>query len=130
MPEKAVILVIDDEADVLRYLSVVLMDEGYEVLNAKNNAEALDILNSQIPDLICLDIMMPHESGFNLYRKLKTDEKFSRIPALIVSAVEKEKDFNFRDYIEDENIPSPSGYVEKPIVVDHFLSAVKNALKP
>lgn len=122
------ILVIDDEYDVVKYLSMVLGDEGYEVLTARSGEEAALMLKHITPDLICLDIMMPKESGLKLYVELKKDRNKRDIPIFIVSAVERERDFDLRNYISDTDVPAPEKYIEKPIVVSSFLKAVNEAL--
>ena len=122
------ILIIDDESDVIRYLSMVLEDQGYEVLTAQNCEEAGQWLERRVPDLICLDIMMPKESGLNFYAHLKADEVLKRIPVFMVSAVEREKEFDIRNYINDCAVPPPEQYFEKPIEVEKFLKVVKQTL--
>jgi DNA-binding response OmpR family regulator len=61
MQEK--ILLIDDEEDILRFLSLALKDEGYEVMTACNGQEGLDLFTRQDPDLVITDMRMPQKDG-------------------------------------------------------------------
>jgi CheY-like chemotaxis protein len=122
------ILVIDDEHDVAVYLEMVLSDAGYDVTAVLSCKEAIAFLEDSIPDLICLDVMMPGESGMHLYSQLKKDERYKNIPVFIISAVEKERDFNIKSYIDDETVPPPDKYLEKPITVSSFLKAVEDKI--
>ncbi len=123
------ILVIDDESDVVRYLSMVLGDHGCEILAAQSAEEAEEWLKRSKPDLICLDIMMPKESGMNFYAKLKSNSETKSIPVFIVSAVEREREFDIGHYISDNKTAPPEKYFEKPIEVKRFLEAVDQIQK-
>ena len=59
MSDKKKILVVDDEPDVIRYITIVLVDYGYDTTSVGSAQEALQRLKEYRPDLICLDIMMP-----------------------------------------------------------------------
>jgi len=122
------ILVVDDERDVVRYISMVLEDEGYDVDTVLNGKDALKQIEEKPPDLICLDVMMPGESGLTLFKNLRENTRFREIPVFIISAVEKEAEFDITNYISDVNITPPERYFEKPIVVDRLLNAVKETI--
>jgi twitching motility two-component system response regulator PilH len=123
------ILVVDDEADVTAYLSEVLEDRGYQVHTADSAETALRLATQLEPDLICVDIIMPRESGIKLYMNLRRRPEFARIPILIISGIEQQQEFDFRSYVKDESIPAPEGFIEKPIAVDSFLSEVERSLR-
>ena len=81
------ILVIDDEADLRETLSIILNEEGYEVMSAGNGAEALDRLRSGAPpSLILLDLMMPVMNGWQFRAEQRQDPQLARIPVVIISA--------------------------------------------
>jgi len=122
------ILIVDDEPDVVSYLTVVLKNAGYETSSANKVEEALELVEQIEPDLICLDIMMPRESGISMYTKLKQDKARRDIPVLIISGAMPENEFDFRSLIDDDSIPPPAAYLEKPIVVERFLDVVENIL--
>ena len=119
------ILVVDDEPDVVTYLSTVLKDAGYETIEASNGEAAMAAVLSKRPDLITLDITMPEMTGVKTYRKLKEDAKLKNIPVVIVTGVAHE----FKKFISTrEQVPPPEGYLEKPVKPEDLLSEVRRLL--
>ena len=64
------ILVVDDEADVRRFLTAVLQKRGHETVTAADGREAYEIAERERPDLIILDLQMPDQTGTDFYRRL------------------------------------------------------------
>ena len=118
------VMVIDDEPDVLRYLETVLADGGYEVQTAVTGEEGYKRSCEWVPNLICLDVMMPKHSGISIYRKLKNDPKTCNIPVMILTGIEKGDGFNFQKWAGDDTLPPPEYFLEKPIKVAGFLKVV------
>ena len=81
-----IILVVDDEPDVVKVLSLRMENEGYEALKAYNGEEAIRIATEKNPDLILMDVRMPVMNGFEATRILKKAEKTRLIPIIIVTA--------------------------------------------
>ncbi|MBW1810501.1 MAG: response regulator [Deltaproteobacteria bacterium] len=79
------ILVVDDEKDIIEYLSSLLEDNGYLVSSACNGIDAMESIKADRPDLILLDLQMPEETGTGLYRKLRNKKDLRDIPIIIVS---------------------------------------------
>ena len=124
------VMVIDDEPDVLKYLETVLTDGGYEVETALSGEEGYRRACEWIPDLICLDIMMPKHSGISIYRKLKNDRKTHQIPVIILTGIEREDGFDFQKWAGDDSLPEPEHFLEKPIKVSGFLKIVGSIVAP
>jgi PleD family two-component response regulator len=80
------ILVVDDTPANLRLLIELLTQHHYHVRPASNGALALKSVAAKIPDLILLDVSMPDMDGYEVCRRLKADEKSSRIPVIFISA--------------------------------------------
>jgi len=119
------ILVVDDEADVVTYLTTVLKDAGYETMEASNGEEAMDKIRLTRPDLITMDITMPEMTGVKTYRTLKEDAKLKTIPVIIVTGVTHE----FKQFISSRTqVPPPEGYLEKPVKPEDLLAEVKRLL--
>jgi len=80
------ILVVDDEIYIVHILEFSLTMEGYSVLTASDGEEALKLIDSERPDLIVLDIMMPKIDGYEVCRRLRQDEQFTDLPVILLSA--------------------------------------------
>ena len=83
------ILLVDDEPDILDFLKYNLEANGLEVIVGNNGLEALDKL-SENPDLIILDIMMPHLDGYEVYKKIREREDFKDVPIIFLTAKSEE----------------------------------------
>ena len=122
------ILVVDDEPDVVTYLTTLLQDNGYMTDSARDGNQAMDQVKQNKPDLITLDISMPEKSGIKFYRELRGDPELSSIPVVVVTAVTGYggKPEEFQKFLETrKQIPPPDGFVAKPIEQDELLSIIK-----
>jgi DNA-binding response OmpR family regulator len=119
------VLIIDDEPDVSLYLTTILSHHGFRVETAASADEAMSKLAGATPALVCLDIMMPKESGISVYTRMKAEPRWLAIPVIIVSGVATAKDFDLKNYVADASLPLPDGYFEKPIQIDAFVARVK-----
>jgi CheY-like chemotaxis protein len=125
------ILIIDDEPDIVMYLKVMLENNGYSVVTASNGQEGIELARTEMPDLVCLDIMMPRKTGVALYQEIKTDPKLKILPCIIISAYESAYSFKgqaFRRLVQDKTIPEPLRFFEKPIDVNVFLEFINDYL--
>ena len=80
------ILIIDDEPDIMDIATVRLKHLGYEIISAIDAEEGMDILKRDTPDLILLDLLLPKMQGDELCKKLKSDEKYKKIPIVLFTA--------------------------------------------
>jgi CheY-like chemotaxis protein len=81
------ILVVDDEKDIVEFLSDLLEDNGYDVTAAYDGTEAMELISKESPDLILLDLQMPRETGTDLYRKLHNKKEYKDIPVVVISGL-------------------------------------------
>jgi len=86
MNQRPKILIVDDEPFNVDYLEQELEDLGFETLSAGDGQEALEMVASEAPDLILLDIMMPVMDGFSVLARLKEHEVWRDIPVIVISA--------------------------------------------
>lgn len=99
------VLVVDDEPELAKIIQVRLAANGYDVIRAENGQEALDKAESEKPELILLDVMMPKMHGLDVLRKLKEDPDTEGIPVVMLTAkddkesVLKAKSLGAKDYI-------------------------------
>ena len=89
---KGDILIVDDTAANLQLLSGMVKGQGYRTRLARSGAAALRAAESQPPDLILLDIMMPEMDGYEVCRRLKADPELSGIPVIFLSALGETED--------------------------------------
>ncbi|MBI4333435.1 MAG: response regulator transcription factor [Chloroflexi bacterium] len=118
------VLVVDDEARILNFLRAKLKVSGYEVLTATNGMEAIEVIHTQEPDLVVLDILMPKMNGLDMLKQLRT---FSSIPVIILSA----KGAN-GDKIQGLTLGADD-YLPKPFNPDELVArieAVRRRAKP
>jgi len=85
---EAKILVIDDEADLIALVSVRLRNEGYQVVSARDGMLALQLVQKEGPDLILLDLMMPHMDGWEACRRIR---ELTDVPIIMVTALSGEQ---------------------------------------
>lgn len=84
MPEK--ILVVDDDVDTLRLIGLMLQRQGYQIVAANNGHQALSMAQSEKPDIILLDVMMPDMDGYEVTRRLRADPETETIPIIMFTA--------------------------------------------
>lgn len=126
MAESKKILIIDDESDVITYLTTFFADNGFETIYANNGKEGVQKAISEKPDIITLDVSMPEESGVRALRDLQENEATKNTPVIIVTGVS----LDFKRFIETrKQVHPPEGYFEKPIDRDALLEKVKELLK-
>jgi DNA-binding response OmpR family regulator len=112
------ILVVDDEADILHFLELVLRERGYDVLTAANGRQAVELAREARPDLVLLDIMMPQMDGWEVLKLLRVDDVTAGIPVAMVSARTDPKD-RVQGLQE-----GAADYICKPFSLDDLLAKV------
>ncbi|HTP07348.1 MAG TPA: response regulator [Anaerolineae bacterium] len=88
------ILIADDDDGLRHLLRLVLSREGFEVIEAVDGSEALARVYDSDPSLLLLDVMMPGVDGFDVCRKLRSDQRTHRLPIVFVSAIDDIKQRN------------------------------------
>ena len=114
------ILIVDDEASILKTLSGILSDEGFETITVSNGYEALKILESESPDLVLLDIWMPGIDGIDTLKEIK--KSFPTTPVIMITG---------HGTIETAVNATKIGafdFIEKPLSIDKVIVGINNAL--
>jgi two-component system cell cycle response regulator DivK len=105
------ILIVDDSETFLMYFSILLRRMGFDIIPADNGISALKLLRVLMPDVVILDIAMPHMDGITTLRHIKGDLHTSNIPVIMITV-----SANPKDYKECERLGC-SGYLTKPVTV-------------
>jgi CheY-like chemotaxis protein len=127
----AKILIVDDERDIVDYLSVALEDAGFAVAGLTATEGALERIRAERPDVVLLDVMMPGRTGLSLYRAMRDSEATRAIPVVIISGYARNDGFSGTGPGETapERLPAPDGYLEKPITVPTLLATIRRLLE-
>lgn len=113
------ILVIDDEADVRKFLTTLLGKHGYQTVTAEDGVKGLEVLRRERPDLVTLDLAMPNNTGTDFYRRLIKDKELGKTPIIVVSGLPG----------RHLAVSEPAAVFDKPIDPDEFIEAVEQALE-
>ncbi|MGB6375831.1 MAG: response regulator [Syntrophobacteria bacterium] len=119
MAEK--ILVVDDEWELRNLLTEFLTGEGYDVIQASNGEEALELAEKEEPQVILLDVNMPGIDGIEVCRRLKEEDKTRFIPIIMVTALE--------DRDVDAFVEGADDFVTKPFSLVELSFRVKSMLR-
>jgi len=121
--EKIKILLVDDEPDILEIIRFNLDKEGYQISLASNGLEAIKIAEKILPQLIILDIMMPHLDGIETCERLRKDERFHDTIVMFLTARAEEY-----SHVAAFDVGADD-YVTKPVKPKILLSKVKGLLR-
>ena len=143
------VLVVDDDKNAVKFMSVMLDENGYEPIVAYDGREGLQKIEEHDIDLIVLDVMMPKKTGFVLFKELKRKDEYKDIPILMLTAVAaslteidtKQEDTFERPYdslreslrktIEEMRASGevrPDMFVDKPVDPDGLLKKVRELI--
>lgn len=107
------VLIVDDETIGRQLLEAVLFSEGFELEFAADGQEAYDKAKQLVPDLILMDVMMPHMDGFEVCKKIREDESLQKVPIVLITALD-DRDSRLRglDAGADDYISKPFDRIE------------------
>ena len=116
------LLIVDDVPDNLFLVRTILEDEGYEIITSSNGHDALKIIESEPPDLVLLDVMMPLMDGYEVTRRIRAMKDLPFIPILLITAYDRANAVKGLDLGADE-------FIRKPIEADELLARVRSLLR-
>ena len=116
------ILIVDDVPDNLFLVRTILEEEGYEIITSSNGHYALKIIETEPPDLVLLDVMMPIMDGYEVTRRIRAMKDLPFIPILLITAYDRANAVKGLDLGADE-------FIRKPIEADELLARVRSLLR-
>lgn len=115
------ILIVDDDPEIIESVRFALQDEGYEVSIARDGNQGLAMAETQTPDLLILDMMMPKRSGFLVLEKIRSGES-QEVPIIMITANEGSR---HKAYAEMLGV---NDYIRKPFAMDRLIDAVNQLI--
>jgi CheY-like chemotaxis protein len=144
------VLVVDDDDNTRRFLTVALEENGYEAVTAADGDEGYQKIQEILPDLILLDVMMPKKTGFSLFKQIRRQEELKDIPVIMltgVAGVLEEDDAQAEgdtfespfdsireglrrgiQKMREEGVIRPERFIDKPIDPEELIEAVRGII--
>ena len=119
----SLVLAVDDEADILLIVTVILRSSGHDVLQASSGEMALEILEREKPDAMLLDIRLPGIDGLEVLERLRAARRLSSLPVIVISA------FSNPETLARATEIGCKGFVTKPFAPDQLLGTLDDVLR-
>lgn len=120
------ILVVDDDPDIVDYLSSFLEDREYEVATARNAETALAMVEAFGPDVVLIDVLMPGKSGLDLLVNLRKDPRWSEIRLVVITGSDQILEDDCQTYLGSHHgVRGPDGVLGKPVDRQTLLSVLR-----
>jgi two-component system alkaline phosphatase synthesis response regulator PhoP len=143
------VLIVDDDPDIISFMSMALEENGYEVVSAEDGMAGWEKAEAEKPDLLILDVMMPKRTGFVLFRRLRKSEEYKDVPVIMMTGVadslaeqdeKKEGTFdepydNLRESLRktiremrEEGVVKPNMFLDKPIDPEDVVAKIRELI--
>ncbi|MCU7853265.1 MAG: response regulator [Candidatus Thiodiazotropha sp. (ex Monitilora ramsayi)] len=117
------ILIVDDEPNIVLSVEFLMKRSGHDVVTATDGQQALDLLAEVDPDLMILDVMMPRKNGFEVCTEVRADQRFQKLPILILSAKGREAE------VKKGLSLGADAYITKPFSTHELVEKVSELLQ-
>lgn len=117
------IIYIEDDADMIDLVRLVLSDERFRLDGATDGKTGLKLMHQQVPDLVLLDLMLPDMGGWTIYQEMKEDEVLRNVPVIVITAQDAPI-----DRVLGEHIAKVQVYITKPFSPNELRTAVNMVL--
>ncbi len=117
------ILYIEDEVEMIDLVKLILGRKGFQVIGASGGREGLELVRTELPDLVLLDLMMPDIEGWDVYQQIRAEEATENIPVIVVTA----KAQNI-DKVLGLHIAKVDDYISKPFSPQELVSSIEKVL--
>lgn len=123
------ILIVDDEEDIRNLLRITLEAEHYQVMEARDGDESLEVMKKNKPDLVILDVTMPKMSGWEVVERIRTDPELCLVPVVLLTSLTGSKNKIMGLKLgADEYIPKPFNPYELIIRIENLIKRTKENL--
>ena len=120
--KKPVILIADDDPEILTMLGIRLSKKGYQVLEAVDGTQTLNLAHKHHPDLVLLDVMMPGKNGWEVAKELRSDDSFANVGIVMLTAIgEKVNEMTSPLYGADAYVDKPFDFSDLEAKIKHVL---------
>lgn len=124
MPENIKrVVYVEDEIEMIELVRLILGRKGFQVTGANGGKEGLELITSDPPDLVLLDLMMPEVDGWDVYQQLKAHEVTKAIPVIVITA----KAQNI-DRVLGLHIAKVDDYIAKPFTPQELMDSVNSVM--
>jgi DNA-binding response OmpR family regulator len=117
------VVYIEDEAEMIDLVRLILSRKGYEVIGANGGREGLDMVRQLRPDLVLLDLMMPDMDGWDVYQQMRADETTRGIPVIVITAKAQSI-----DKVLGLHIAKVDAYISKPFSPQELVDSIEKVL--
>ena len=120
--DKKKILIVEDDIDIAKGLSLRLEANGYATASASDAHSAIDAASKEKPDMILLDLGLPDENGFVMMENLQRDPALSSVPVIVLTGRPQEV------YKEATELAGAKAYLQKPVENEELLAVIRRVL--
>ncbi len=121
------VLIVDDDPDILENILTVLETQPYRLATARDGKKCMEMIEEKIPDLLILDLLMPHMDGWGVIREMRSEPRFSNVPIMVLTTVVE--DASRRRYeLETGMAMDVQDYIQKPVRPDELIRRVEKML--
>ena len=118
------IVCVEDDPEMIELVKLILSRQGYDVVGASSGEAGLVAIEVEEPDLVLLDLMMPEMDGWEVFQRMRSDERMKDIPVIVVTAKAQSI-----DKVLGLHIAKVDDYITKPFGPNELLSSVMRVLK-
>jgi DNA-binding response OmpR family regulator len=118
------VLCIEDDPEMIELVRLILARQGYEVIGAAGGEAGLAAIEREQPALVLLDLMMPEMDGWEVFQRMRSDERMQDIPVIVVTAKAQSI-----DKVLGLHIAKVNDYITKPFGPSELLSSVVRVLQ-
>ncbi len=127
--EKAKILIVDDDLDLVNAFRAILESQQYTVITAADKAGGMELIRTEKPDLLILDVIMSTWSdGFDMARELKSQSELKDMPILMLTGVKDKTGIDFKSSAGDPTWLPVDAFLDKPVESETLLAEVEKVL--